>query len=189
MLAAIGVSSVAGCGTRTDFKQPPPPPVVYVETAARHDLPLFVESVAALDGYVTADIRARVRGYLRTQDFKDGSLVKAGQVLFTIERSEYVAAVSEAKAGLLRAQAAEDHDRAQLARNQNLRQAGVVSQQQVEDSSASVHESAAEVRAARANLAQAALDLSYTTIRSPFSGVVGIAQVRIGNLVGQDGPT
>jgi membrane fusion protein (multidrug efflux system) len=145
--------------------------------------------VAALDGYVTADIRARVRGYLRTQNFKDGSLVKAGQVMFTIERAEYAAAVSEAKAGLSRAKAAEQHDRAELARNQNLRRAGVASQQQVEDSSASVHESEAEVRAARANLAQEALNLSYTTIRSPISGLAGIAQVRIGNLVGQDGPT
>jgi membrane fusion protein, multidrug efflux system len=189
IVTAILVGSATGCGARTDAKQPPPPPVVYVETASRHDLPLFVESVATLDGYVTADIRARVRGFLRTQDFKDGSVVRPGQVLFTIERSEFAAAVSAAKADLLSAKAAEEHDRAQLARNQKLNQVGVISQQQVEDSNASVRESVAQVQAANADLAQAALNLSYTTIRSPVSGVAGIAQIRIGNLVGQDGPT
>jgi membrane fusion protein, multidrug efflux system len=187
--AAVIAIGLASCKSRQDAKQPPPPPVVYVEPAARHELPLFVESVAALDGYITTEIRARVRGYLRTQDFKDGSLVKAGQVLFTIERSEFNAANSAARAGVSRAKAAENHDRSQLTRNQNLVREGVVSQQEVENSSANLHESAAEVRAAKADLAQAALNLSYTTVRSPISGVAGIPLIRLGNLVGQDGPT
>ena len=61
-------------------------------TVAKRDVPLYIEAVGALDGYVNADIRARVRGYLRTQDYKDGSPVKAGQLLFTIEPTEYAAA-------------------------------------------------------------------------------------------------
>ncbi len=185
----VAIAIATSCTPRSDAKPQQPPPVVYVEPAARHDFPLFVESVAALDGYITTEIRARVRGYLRTQDFKDGSLVKAGQVLFTIERSEFVAANSAARAGVSRAKAAEQHDRSQLTRNQNLRHEGVVSQQEVENSSANLHESSAQVREANADLAQAALNLSYTTIKSPISGVAGIPQVRVGNLVGQDGPT
>jgi membrane fusion protein (multidrug efflux system) len=70
-------------------KPPPPPPaVVYVATVARRDVPLYVEAVASLDGYVNADIRARVRGFLRTQDYNDGAVVKSGQLLFTIESTD-----------------------------------------------------------------------------------------------------
>lgn len=64
---------------------PPPPPTVLVAPVTRGDLALFIEAVGTLDGYVNADIRARVKGYLRSQNYKDGSPVKEGQLLFTIE--------------------------------------------------------------------------------------------------------
>src|SRR4051812_10779344 len=85
---------------------PPPPPTVLVAPVARQDLALFIEAVGTLDGYVNADIRARVKGYLRSQNYKDGAAVKEGQLLFTIEPEEYANAVAAASAALVRARAA-----------------------------------------------------------------------------------
>ena len=67
--------------------------------SSKRDVPLYIESVGALDGYDNADIRARVRGFLRTQAYKDGSRVKAGDLLFTIESTEYAAAVAVGAGG------------------------------------------------------------------------------------------
>lgn len=180
--------AVLGCQGKSP-KPAPPPPTVYVEAVTRRDIPLSTEVVAALDGYVNADIRARVPGYLRSQEFKDGATVKANQLLFTVEQTEYVAAVAAAKANVDRALAAEKRDAIDLARNQALKAENVISQQNLDNSIAGKDTSHAQVAASRAELAQAELNLSYTMIRSPISGVAGIAQVRVGNLVGKEGPT
>jgi membrane fusion protein (multidrug efflux system) len=162
---------------------------VYVAPVVKRDVPLYVESVAALDGYDNADIRARVRGFLRTQSYKDGSRVKAGDLLFTIEQTEYVAAVASAKASLERAKVARDRNRIQLERDQSLLKSGMISQQDLDNATASLADTEAQIAAADAALETARLNLSYTQIRAPIEGVAGLALVRVGNLVGQDGPT
>ncbi|MBV9947539.1 MAG: efflux RND transporter periplasmic adaptor subunit [Myxococcales bacterium] len=168
---------------------PPPPPTVYVAVATRRDVPLFIEAVGALDGYVNADIRARVRGYLQRQDYKDGATVKAGQTLFTIDPAEYTTAVDAAKANLARAKAAQARSNSLLERDQSLVKNGTVSQQELDNAVAGVGDADGQVHAAQAQLEQANLNLSYTVLRSPIPGVAGVALVRVGNLVGQDGPT
>lgn len=168
---------------------PPPPPTVFVSPVVRRDVPLFIEAVGSLDGYVNAEIRARARGILSAQRYKDGATVKQGQLLFTIDPSEFQNAVASAKAALARAETAQAHNKAQLARRQDLGASKVVSQQEVEDAEAASRDSEDQVKSATAQLRQAALNLSYTEIRSPVSGIAGLAQVRVGNLVGQDGPT
>lgn len=191
LTSAVLLSTAVACGNsgESTAHAAPATPRVQVVSVKRQDLPLFVESVATLDGYVNAEIRARVAGYLRTQNFKDGSLVKAGQVLFTIERTDYAAAVESARASLERAKALAGHGKSQLSRNLTLHGSGVVSQQDVENAQADFDASRAQVSVSRADLTRATLQLSYTTIRSPIEGIAGIAQIRIGNLVGQDGPT
>jgi membrane fusion protein, multidrug efflux system len=168
---------------------PPPPPTVLVTTLAKRDVPLYIEAVGALDGYVNAEIRARVRGYLRTQDYKDGSTVKSGQLLFTIESTDYAAAVMSAKAALSRARVAQSRNGIQAQRYQGLFKTGMVSQQDLDNVTASVADADGQVQAAQAQLDQANLNLSYTQMRSPIDGVAGLASVRVGNLVGQDSPT
>jgi membrane fusion protein, multidrug efflux system len=187
--AALGSClALAGCGEAK--KAPaPPPPVVLVTPAARRDLTLYTEAVATLDGYVDADIRARVKGFLRTEGYKDGSAVKSGQLLFTIESADYIAAVSSAAAALARAKVAQAHAKVQLERDQGLLKTGMFSQQDLDNAAAAFADSDGQVQAARAALDQAQLNLSYTQVRSPIDGVAGIALVRVGNLVGQDGPT
>jgi membrane fusion protein (multidrug efflux system) len=173
-----------------DKKPPtPPPPTVLVAPVTRGDVALFIEAVGALDGYVNADIRARVKGYLRSQNYKDGAPVKAGQLLFTIEPEEYANTVASANAALVRALAAKANGQVSLDRNQALAQQGLVSTQNVDNAVAQAADANGQVLSAQAALRQAQLDLSYTQIHAPVSGVAGLALVRVGNLVGQDGPT
>jgi len=185
------LSAASGCepASKTGAAPPPPVPTVYVATVERRDLNLTTEAVATLDGYVNAEIRARVRGFLKAQSYKDGSAVKAGDPLFSIEADQYAANVRVARANVARAKAAGGRDRTLLERSEGLSQTGMLSQQDLDDARTGVADSTGRVDGAEAELAQAQLDLSYTQIRSPISGVAGVASVRVGNLVGQDGPT
>ena len=191
--AAAGILLAVSLGQAACDKSskppPPPPPTVYVAPVERRDVPMFIEAVGTLDGYDNAEIRARVRGFLRTQGYKDGSFVKAGQVLFTIEPTEYLAAQSSARAAVARAKVNQAHNRVQLDREQSLLKTGMVSQQDLDNAAANFADADGQVQAAEAQLQQADLNLSYTQIRSPIDGVAGLALVRIGNLVGQEGPT
>jgi membrane fusion protein (multidrug efflux system) len=180
---------LAGCADSKKAQGAPAPPTVYVAPVVRRDVPLYIEAVATVDGYVNAEIRARVRGYLKTQNYKDGAFVKAGQTLFTIESAEYSAALSSAKASLARALAAQNHNKVLADRSDGLFKTGVVSRQDVDNANAGVADADGQVQAARAQVEQASLNLSYTQMKSPIDGVTGIALVRVGNLVGQDGPT
>jgi membrane fusion protein (multidrug efflux system) len=188
-VALLAALTLVSCGESTAKPGPLPPPTVLVAEVAKQDVSLFVEVVGTLDGYVDADIRARVRGLLQAQRYKDGAAIKQGQLLFTIDRAEYEAASAAAKAALARAETAAAHNKAQLARRQDLGAARVVSKQELEDAEAAAQDADSQVLAAQAQLRQASLNLSYTEIRSPVTGVAGLAQVRVGNLVGQDGPT
>jgi len=168
---------------------PAPPVPVGVITVTPSDVPLFTEVVGTLDGYVNADIRARVRGFLQSQNYRDGERVKPGQTLFTIDASEYTTAVESAKASLARATAAQAHAKIEFARDEILVKSGSVAKQTLDDGRATLDDADGQVRAAEAALRQANLNLSYTNIRSPVDGVAGVAQVRVGNLVGQSDPT
>jgi len=181
--------SLWGCGETGKSSGPPPPPTVYVASVQRRDLPLYIEAVGTMDGYDNADIRARVRGFLRTPGYKDGAFVKTGQTLFTIESAEYEVALRAALASLSRARVAQSRNRVQFERDQGLFKTGMISQQDLDNVAASVADADAQVQAAQAQVQQAELNLSYTRIQSPLDGVAGLALVRAGNLVGQDGPT
>jgi membrane fusion protein (multidrug efflux system) len=175
------------CG---DVKKPAtPPPTVFIMSATRRTIALYTESVATLDGYVDADIRARVKGFLRTQAYKDGAAVRIGQPLFTIESTDYSAAVAGGVATLARARVAQAHTKMELERDRGLLRTGTLSKQDFDNEAAVQADADGQVQAAEAQLDQLRLNLSYTQIRSPLEGVAGIALVRVGNLVGQDGPT
>jgi membrane fusion protein (multidrug efflux system) len=184
----IGSAALVSCSGKK-APGPPPPPTVLVSPVERRNVDLYIEAVASLDGYVNADIRARVKGYLKTQNYKDGAPVKTGQLLFTIESADYAAAVSVARASVTRAKVAQAHDQVQLERDQGLFKAGVLSKQDLDNATANLADADGQLQSAQAQLEQAALNLSYTQVTSPIDGVAGLALVRVGNLVGQDGPT
>jgi membrane fusion protein (multidrug efflux system) len=191
VLLSISTASLTACDRKSaaSDQAAQPPPQVGVMTLARRDLPLYIEAVATLDGYVNADIRARVRGYLRTQNYKEGAVVKTGQTLFTIDASEFVVAANASKATLSRALTAQSRAKIELDRDLALFKSGNLSQQDLDNAKAAVADTQGQVQAAQASLDQANLSLSYTDIKSPITGVAGLAQIRVGNLVGQDQPT
>ncbi len=193
VLGAVGVlatvSSLGACdGAKPPPAAPPPAQVGFVVVEKR-DVALYIEAVGTLDGYVNADIRARVRGFLERQNYQDGAPVTAGQVLFAIEPTEYQAAAKSANANLARARVALAKNKLDRDRDQDLVKAGMASRQDLDNANVAVADAEAQVSAAEAQVQQAGLNLGYTTIRSPIAGVAGLALVRVGNLVGQDGPT
>jgi RND family efflux transporter MFP subunit len=186
--AALALAAL-GCSEEKKAPPPPPPAAVGFVTVEKRDVTLYIEAVGSIDGYVNADIRARVRGYLEKQLYKDGGPVTAGQPLFTIEATEYQAAAQVANASVSRAKVLLAKAKIDRERAQGLRTAGMASQQDVDNTNAAADDAAAQVSAAQAQIQQAGLNLSYTSIKSPITGVAGLALVRVGNLVGQDGPT
>ena len=186
------IAGVAALGVAAGCKKPPPPlppPTVLVAPAVEQDLSLTAEFVGTIDGYVNAEIRARVKGFLKTQDYQDGAFVKARQLLFTIDPAEYVAAVAKAKGVLARAQAAYSQAKVTADRYRPLAAKQAVSQQDLDNAEAEQRVAAASVDSAKAQLDEAQLNLGYTRVTSPVDGVAGTAQVRVGNLVGQGEPT
>jgi len=184
--AALGLGLALGCGGEAE---PPPatPPEVIVVAAERRAIPdrrAYVGTVRAVDA---VDVRARVRGFLVEQAFTEGERVARGQVLFRIDPSEYEVRVRQARARLAEARATAARAERDFARSVELRERDVVPESTLDAQRAARDEARAAVEAAEAELAAAELDLSYTVVRSPLDGRVGLAQVDVGNLVGQDG--
>src|SRR5262249_37050096 len=179
-------AALAGCKKEAP---PLPPTTVLVAPATEQDLSLSREFVGTLDGYVNAEIRARVKGFLKSQDYQDGANVKKDQLLFTIDPSEYKAAREKHQGPVARAQAAYARAKVTADRCRPLAAKQAVSQQDLDNAEAGLREAAATIASAKAAVDEAKLNLGYCRITSPVEGVAGTALVRVGNLVGQDVPT
>src|SRR5438445_196671 len=175
---------LAGCTGSTKAASAPPPPVVQVATVVQQDTPIYSEWVATLDGYVNAQIQPRVAGYLIKQNYKEGSVVRKGQVLFEIDPRPFKAALDQAKAQLAQAEAQLGKASLDVERDTPLAQARAIAQSQLDTEIQAKLGAQAEVQAAKANVEQAQLNMEFTKVTSLVSGIAGIAQVQIGNLVG-----
>jgi multidrug efflux pump subunit AcrA (membrane-fusion protein) len=145
--AAALVAALPSCDKKSSASdQPSAAPSVGVVTLTKHDVSLTIEAVASLDGYVNADIRARVRGYLRSQDYKDGAVVKQGQTLFTIDASEYNVAIASANASVSRANTAHSRAKIELDRDVGLFKSGNLSQQDLDNATAAVADARGQVQ-------------------------------------------
>jgi len=254
LLAVILAVALAGCNQKSGAAAGPPPPVVKAASVTEQDVPISVEYVGTLVGYINAQIRARVSGHLMSQNYTEGSLVKAGDLLFQVDPRPFQAALDQAEAQLLQAESQLSQAKAQVGASQAqveqalakvaqdeaqvkrseadqrrteldvgrytpLAQRGSVSQQEldnavqnnlaniasvaaarasvqnsqanVSNSRASLQKSQADVKtqeaniaAARAALANAKLNLGYTRVISPISGVAGFRVANIGDYVG-----
>lgn len=179
----LGLLSSLGCGKKNQF-QPPPAPSVTVQPPVVQDVTVYAEFPGRTAASDSADIRARVRGYLKSIDFKDGQRVSKGDLLFTIEPEEYEAAVKAAEARLGQAQSALKLAEARLMRINQAWETKAVSE--VDKLTAEAEEQAARagVTEAEAALENARLDLSYTEISAPLDGRIGARTLSVGNLVG-----
>lgn len=188
-LRAIPLLAAVGCGTSNATPPPPPPPEVVVRTVELEDVSIYGETVGTLEGMVNAEIRARVPGYIRAQNYADGTFVKEGQLLFTIDPSLNQATAKRAQGDLEGAKANLAKATIDVNRARPLQESGLASQATLDTAVAARAVASASVIAAQGNLDTALTNLSYARITSPISGLAGIAKVRVGTLVGQPDAT
>lgn len=162
-----------------------PPPEVEVVTAARQTVPHTIEVPGRLTAVRMAQVRARVEGILEKREYVEGSEVKAGQVLFRIDRRTLAANEEAAKATLARAKAAALIAGQNLERIRALKDTQAIAGQEYDQAVAAKAQADADVAAAQAALAQAEINLSYATVTAPISGRIGRALVTEGALVGK----
>ncbi|HMI51487.1 MAG TPA: efflux RND transporter periplasmic adaptor subunit [Candidatus Saccharimonadales bacterium] len=148
------------------------------------DVPMYSEWVATLDGYVNAEIRPQVSGYIVRQNYTEGSLVHKGQVLFEIDPRPFEAALDRAKGDLAQAQAQLGKSTLDVERDTPLAEARAIAKSQLDNEVQAKLGAQAAVESAKAAVEQADLNLEWTKVISLVDGIAGIAQVQIGNLVG-----
>jgi RND family efflux transporter MFP subunit len=181
LFIVLGYFLCAGCSRKTS--QPPRPPQVEIASVARKDVHIDSEWVATLDGYVNAQIQPQVTGYLIKQNYHEGSLVHKNDVLFEIDPRPFQAALDQAKAQLAQAEAQLGNATLNVNRDIPEAQEGAIPKSQLDSDTQTQLAGKAAVEAGQAAAEQAELNLSFTKVRSLISGIAGIAQVQVGNLV------
>jgi membrane fusion protein, multidrug efflux system len=185
-LVAIAAAALAGCGSKNTYVQPPPPKVT-VAQPLQQPVTLYLELTGNTASYRTANLVARVQGFLESIDYKDGAAVKTGAQLFGIERAIYQAQLDQAKAQLAKDQSVLTQAQSNLKRYQTLRQQNSIAAQQAEDQAFVVQQNQATVDLDKANVDTANINLGYTRVLAPFDGIVTNHLVDIGTLVGVAG--
>jgi RND family efflux transporter MFP subunit len=183
LLALLLVLPLAGCG-RKDVQAGAAPPEVTVADVRQQDVPVYGEWVAQLNGPVNADITPKVQGYLLTQNYVNGSLVRKGQLLFQIDPRPFQAALDQAKAEVGRAESSLSKASNDVQRDTPLAAQKAIPQKQLDDDLANQAWGKAELAAKKAAQEQAELNLGWTRIYSPVDGIAGVANSQIGDLVG-----
>jgi len=172
-----------GCGRQQAGGAPPAPSVQVTDVIVR-DVPVFAEWTASTDGLVNTTIRAQVQGYLISRDYKEGDFVSKGQVLFQIDPRPFQTALEQAKGNLGEQRARWRNARANLERTKSAIEEDAVSKKDLDDATGAEESSHSATVAAQAAVDKAILDLGFTKITSPISGIAGIARAQVGNLVG-----
>jgi membrane fusion protein (multidrug efflux system) len=175
---------LAGCSKSGTKDITSGPPEVLVTEALQKDVPIVKEWIGSLDGSVDADVRARVSGYVISQNYKEGTVVKEGDLLFQIDPSVYEAAVEQAKASLAQAEANQLQTEQTEQRETQLFEQKAESAQARDNAVQNNTAAKAAVKAQQATLRQAEVNLEWTKIKAPIGGIAGIANPGIGDLVG-----
>lgn len=216
VVAALLFIAVTRLGAKPK-PQAPKVPVVEVAPVEQKDVPIYGEWIGTLTGQVNADVKAQVTGYLLTRNYKEGSYVRKGQLLFEIDPRPFQAALDQTKGQLAQAEAQLVQDQAQLATaeaNQlksqldvekydplakvdavskqdfdNAVQTNVANKAQVQAAKAAIGAAKAQIQAYQAAVETTTINLNFTRIVSPIDGIAGIAQAQVGDLVGTNSGT
>ncbi len=190
VLALALSATLAGCGEKKEVaKGPPPTPQVGVVAARAATVPVVREYVGSVQAYRSVEITARVEGILEKRHFTEGTDVRKGQLLYTIDPSQYEQALKNAEGALANAQANLANARAKASRLEPLVKEEAISRQEYDDAVAAAKSAQAQVDSATANVESAKLNLGYTRVYATESGRIGQTQVPEGRLVGRGQPT
>ena len=194
IVGALRPKHASGAGTA-------PPPDVMVAQVEQMDVPIYGEWIGTLDGFVNADVRAQVTGYLVRQGYKEGAYVNKGQLLFEIDPRPFQAALdqaegqlAQARAQLANAEAVQVRTQLDVERYTPLAKEQAASQQDLDNATqnnlaarATVATAQAQIKTAEASVETAKLNLGFTRLTAPISGIAGQAQLQVGALVSTSG--
>ena len=172
------------CGEQK--KPPPPPPEVTVIETMAADVPLFLEFVGETSGVKDITIRARVEGFLEGLHFQEGSVVKKGDLLYTLESQPFEEKVATRMSSVAEVNTNLAKNKGDLDRYIPLAKINAVSKSDLDAAQAAYDASLSSLEAANANLRAAKIELSYTKIHSPIDGIIGKTQAKVGDFVGKE---
>src|ERR1700727_2449998 len=184
LAAAVLLATALGCNGKVKAAAPPPPPAVEVAPVIQKDVPVQGQWVGTLEGYVNAQIQPQVTGYLIRQDYREGGLVKKGQLLFEIDPRPFQAVLDQAKGQLAQAEAQMANAELNVKRDIPEAEAHAIPQSQLDTDTQALRAAKASVEADQAAVEQATINLGYTKVTSLIDGIAGINTVQVGNLVG-----
>ncbi|MWV11999.1 efflux RND transporter periplasmic adaptor subunit [Pseudomonas sp. R-28-1W-6] len=184
VLAAFTCSSVQANQTAAT----PPPAQVLVEQAKLEDLAFYLEYPGRTAGYREVQVRAQVSGILQQRSYQEGSQVKQGQVLFSIDPRTYQAALARAKGALAQEQARYRQTERDLRRIRELQAKGFASESELDNAISNFEQSKANIEAAKAEVQSKQIDLDYTTVEAPISGITSKEAVSEGSLIVANDP-
>jgi membrane fusion protein (multidrug efflux system) len=180
---SIALAICAGCSSNAEKPAAPPPPGVTITAVIQKDVPIRQEWVGTMAGNVDAEIRPKVEGFLLTRLYAEGSYVEKGRPMFQLDTRQAQAAVEQAVGNLDRARAALSQAQIDVKRYTPLVAQRAVSQAELDKALSMQRAASASVDADQAVLDNAKLNLGWTTVTSPISGIAGIAKVGIGDLI------
>jgi RND family efflux transporter MFP subunit len=186
-LAALTCFALAGC--EQNAYVPPPPPKVDVANPLQRPITRYLETTGNTAATKSVDLVARVQGFLESIDYKDGTFVKAGTTLFTIEPETYKLKLEQAQAAQAGAEASVKQAESDFKRQSDLVARQAVSQATLENSTAARDNAQSGLQQAQVNTKIAAVNYSYTKVVAPFDGIVTAHLASIGELVGATSPT
>jgi len=174
------------CSKKEEQAQLPPPPNVTVFQTKAQEVPIYREFVGQVFGFKDIAIRARVEGYLEGIHFEEGSRIKEGSLLYTLESQQFEANVAEKMSKVAEANTALANALSELNRIRPLAEQKAVSESDLDSAMARHDASVASLEAAEANLRAAKIQLSYTKLYSPITGIIGKTLAKVGDFVGRE---
>ena len=183
VLAVMMLIFLTACSAKKEAPKSKPPVPVMAVTAREKSVPVQIRAIGNVEAYATVSVKSQVNGLLEKVHFREGDDVRKGQLLFAIDSRPYEAALRQAKASVARDSAQEKYARRQAKRYGELLGDGIVTQDQYDQLTANADALAESVRAGRAAVDNATVQLGYCSIRSPLDGRTGNLMVQQGNLV------
>lgn len=185
-LAALLVATLGGCGERNTYVAPPPPEVTVAKPVQR-DVVNFLEATGNTAAVNSANLVARVSGFVESIDYTDGDAVDKGKQLFTIEPGPYDLKLKQAQAAQASAKATLTQTQAEYDRQSNLAKTGSASRASLDNATASRDSAQGALDQAEVNTKLAAINVDYAHVSAPFAGIVTARQVSVGDYVGGGG--